>query len=79
LGGFSPTNLVAKAFRSNDGYFIADALVRLEIKREFGIIAFDDDLRGLLDGLWSLSIYIPLTDVEGTYLCTNTTHDCGVV
>jgi hypothetical protein len=43
--------LVAKTLRGDDGDFIADALVGLEVEGEFGVVAFDDDFGRLLDGL----------------------------
>jgi hypothetical protein len=42
--------LVAQALRGNDGNFIANALVRLEVKGELGVVPLDDDLGGLLNG-----------------------------
>jgi hypothetical protein len=45
--------LVAEALRGDDGDFIADALVGLEIESELGVVSLDDDLSGLLDGLYS--------------------------
>jgi hypothetical protein len=46
-----PGDLVAQTLGCNDGYLIADALVGLEIKGQFGIIAFDYDFCRFLDGL----------------------------
>jgi hypothetical protein len=43
--------LVAKTLRGNDGDFIADALVGLEVECELGVVALDDDFGGLLHGL----------------------------
>lgn len=45
------TYLVAKTLRCDDGDFIADAFVRLEVEGEFGVVPLDDDFGGLLDGL----------------------------
>jgi len=46
-------NLVAKTLRGNDGNFIADSLVCLEIEGQLGVVSLDDDLGGLLNGLGS--------------------------
>ena len=43
--------LVAKTLGGDDGDFIADALVGLEVEGEFGVVAFDDDFGRLFDGL----------------------------
>ena len=43
--------LVPQPLAGNDGNLIADALVGLEVEGEFGVVALDDDLGGLLDGL----------------------------
>ena len=43
--------LVAKTLRCNDGNFIADSLVGLEVEGQLGIVSLNDDLGGLLDGL----------------------------
>jgi hypothetical protein len=43
--------LVAKTLRGNYSDFITDALVGFEVEGEFGVVAFDDDLGRLLDGL----------------------------
>ena len=43
--------LVAQPLRRNDGDLIADALVGLKIERELWVVALDDDLGRLLDGL----------------------------
>lgn len=45
------TDLVAQALGGNDGDFIADALVGLEVEGELGVVALDDDLGRLLDRL----------------------------
>ena len=45
------TNLVAKTLRGNDGNFIADTFIGLEVEGELGVVTFDDDFGGLLDGL----------------------------
>ena len=45
------TDLVAETLRSNNGDFIADTLVGLEVEGEFGVVAFDDDFGRLLNGL----------------------------
>lgn len=44
-------NLVAEALGGNDGNFIADALVGLEVEGQAGVVTLNDDLGGLLDGL----------------------------
>ena len=43
--------LVSKTLRGNNGDFIADALVGLEVKGELGVVPLDDHFGGLLDGL----------------------------
>jgi hypothetical protein len=50
MGGVTG-DLVAKTLRGNDGDFIADALVGLEVECELGVVALDDDFGGLLNGL----------------------------
>jgi hypothetical protein len=45
--------LVAQTLRGYDGNFIADSLVGLEVEGEFWVVAFDNDLGGLFDGLRS--------------------------
>lgn len=45
-------HLVAKTLGGNNSDLIADALVGLEVESELGIVALDDDLGGLLDGLF---------------------------
>jgi hypothetical protein len=47
-----PGYLIAQTLGCNDGDFVADALVGLEIKGQFGIIAFDYDLCRFFDGLY---------------------------
>lgn len=44
-------DLVPKALGGNDGDFIADALVGLEVESELRVVSLNDDLGGLLDGL----------------------------
>ena len=36
--------LVAKTLRGNDGNFIANSLIGLEVDGELGVVSFDDDL-----------------------------------
>jgi hypothetical protein len=43
--------LVAEALGGDDGNLIADALVRLEVEGELGVVPLNDDLGGLLHGL----------------------------
>ena len=45
------THLVPQSFGCNDGDLIANALVGLKVLSELGVVALDDDLGGLLDGL----------------------------
>jgi len=45
-------DLVAQALRGDDGDFITDPLVGLEVESELGVVSLDDDLGGLLDGLY---------------------------
>ena len=54
LGNISTStnsHLVAKTLRGNDGDFIANALVGLEVEGELGVVSLNDDLGGLLDSL----------------------------
>ena len=44
-------DLITKTLRSNDGDLIANTLVGLEVEREFGVVAFDNDLGRFLDSL----------------------------
>lgn len=44
-------NLVAKPLRSNDGDFVTYSLVDFKVEGEFWVVAFDDGLGRLLDGL----------------------------
>ncbi len=44
-------DLVAQALRRDDGDFIADPLVGLEVESELGVVPLNDDLGGLLDCL----------------------------
>lgn len=46
-------NLVPQPLGRNDGNLIADPLVGLKVQRELGVVALNDDLGGLLDGLGS--------------------------
>ena len=46
------SNLVAQSLRRNDRYFIDDSLVDLEVETEAGVVSLDEDLRGLLHGLF---------------------------
>lgn len=45
------THLVAQTLASDDGDFIADALVGLEVEGETRVVALDDDFGGAFDGL----------------------------
>ena len=49
-------HLVAETLRGNDGDFIADALVGLEVESELWVVPLDDHFRGLFDGLVQVSI-----------------------
>lgn len=49
--GCSPSNLVSQRFCRDDGDFLNNALVGVEIQRQASVVFFNDDLRGLLDGL----------------------------
>jgi len=50
---FFPADLVAKTLGGDDGDFIADPLVGLEVERKLGVVPLNDDLGGLLDSLRS--------------------------
>lgn len=43
-----PSNLVAQFLARDDGDLVADALVRVEVQRQLGVVALDDDARRLL-------------------------------
>lgn len=45
------TDLVAQALAGNNGNLIADALVRLKVESELGVVSLDDDLGGFLHSL----------------------------
>lgn len=47
------SNLVAKTLRGDDSDLIAEALVGLEVERQLGVVALNDDLGRLLNGLYS--------------------------
>lgn len=49
------TDFVSKTLGGNDGDLIADALVGFEVEGELWVVAFNDDLCGLLDGLSGVS------------------------
>jgi hypothetical protein len=51
------TYLVPQPLARNDSDLIADALVGLEVEGEFGVVALDDDLGGLLDRLRSYATH----------------------
>jgi len=51
--GCEAGDLVAKALGGNDGNFIANTLVGLEVERELWVVPLNDDLGGLLDSLRS--------------------------
>ena len=44
-------HLVSQALASNDGDFIADTLVGLEVQGQFWVVTFDYDFGGFLNGL----------------------------
>jgi hypothetical protein len=46
-------DLVPEPLGGNDGNLITDPLVGLEVERQLGVVALNDDLGGLLDGLSS--------------------------
>jgi hypothetical protein len=52
------TNLVAKALGSDNSNFVADTLVGLEVEGELWVVALNDDLGGLLDGLCSYATHV---------------------
>ena len=56
--------LVAQSLRRNDGNLIADALVGLKVEGEFWVVAFDDDLCGLLDGFCADATHVGGFDVS---------------
>ena len=70
-------NLVAKTFGGNDGNFIADTLVGLEIERELGIVALNNHFRRLFDGLKRSSASGIDRWHSLEYLCANATHIDG--
>lgn len=52
----SKTYLVAETLGGNDGDLIADTLVGLEVEGEAWVVALNEDLGGLLDGLFFVLI-----------------------
>lgn len=50
MGGVAG-NLVPQTLASNDGDFIADPLVGLEVQGQLGVVTFDYNFGGFLDGL----------------------------
>lgn len=75
--------LVPQSLAGNDGDLIADTLVGLEVEGELWVVALDDDLCGLLDGLVvatrSASCILWSRRLAKSHLSSDTTHDCGVV
>jgi hypothetical protein len=55
VGGES-RDLVPHALRGGDGDLVDDALVRVEVEGETGVVLLDDGPGGLLDGLGSDSL-----------------------
>lgn len=55
MGG-ETRDLVPHALRGGDGDLVDDALVRVEVEGETGVVLLDDGPRGLLDGLGSDSL-----------------------
>ena len=52
------THLVAQSLGCNDGDLIADTLVGLEVEGELWVVALNDDLGGLLDGLGTNATHV---------------------
>lgn len=50
--------LVAKTLGSNDGNFIANSLVGLEVESQLWVVSLDDDLCGLLDCLGANATHV---------------------
>ncbi len=44
-------DLVPQWLGGDEGHFFDDALVRVEVQRQLGVVLFDDDPGGLLHGL----------------------------
>lgn len=59
-GAHSPSNFVAQRFSWNDGNFLADTLIGMEVHCQSRIVFLDDDLSGLLD---SLRTYTTLEEI----------------
>lgn len=53
---FFGTDLVSKTLGGDNSDLIADSLVGLKVEGELRVVAFDDDLRRLLDGLDNVSL-----------------------
>lgn len=47
-------DLVAKTLGGDDSNLVADTLVGLEVQRKTGVVLFNKDTGGLLDGLGSI-------------------------
>ena len=61
--GGETSNLVTKTLGLNNGDFIEDSLVDLEVESETRVVLFNDDTRSLLDSLGSIlktSVNVPL-------------------
>lgn len=50
MNGCSPSNLVSQWFCWDDGNFLNNTLVGMEVDGKSSVVFLDDDLRGLLDG-----------------------------
>ncbi len=46
-----PSDLVPQRFAGDDGNFLADSLVGVEVKRQSSVVLLDDQLGSLLHGL----------------------------
>jgi hypothetical protein len=53
MNGSSPSNLVSQRFCRDDGNFLNNTLVGVEVDGQASVVLLDDDLRGLLDGFRS--------------------------
>jgi hypothetical protein len=64
MGG-ETSNLVSQLLRRDDGNFFSDLLVVVEVITESGVVFFDNQFSGLLDGFSSdSSLYVELAKVQ---------------
>lgn len=58
--------LVPQPLAGDDGHLITQLLVDLEVERQLGVVAFNDDLGGPLDGLGANATHVGELVVESS-------------